>query len=330
MSIAAPAPDVIRAVHARIASRVRRTPVLETALPLPGGEQPVTLKLELLQRSGSFKARGAFATLAEGAVPPAGVTAASGGNHGAAVALAAREHGTRAAIFVPALAAPAKVERLRRYGAEVHTVPGAYAEALDACRAHAAATGARLVPAFDDDLVIAGQGTLGLELDAQAAIDTVIVAVGGGGLAAGVAAWFGDRVRLVAVETAGTASLDAALTAGAPVDVPISGLAADALGARRIGDRPFALLRGHVTQRVVLDDEALGRAQWCLWEALRVMAEPGGAAAVAALLSGAYVPAPGERVAAIVCGGNVDPATVVALGHAYAHDRSAVERSTPA
>lgn len=315
MSTPSASPDAIRAVHARIASRVRRTPVIETALPLPGGERIITLKLELLQRSGSFKARGAFATLADGAVPPAGVTAASGGNHGAAVALAAREHGTRAAIFVPALAAPAKVERLRRYGAEVHSVPGAYAEALDACLAHAAATGARMVPAFDDDLVIAGQGTLALELDAQVPeLDTVIVAVGGGGLAAGVAAWYGRRVRLVAVETTGTASLDAALSAGAPVDVPISGLAADALGARRIGARPFDLLRAHVTARVVLDDDALRRAQWHLWDALRLMAEPGGAAAVAALLSGAYVPAPGERVAAIVCGGNVDPITVAALG----------------
>ena len=317
MSTAAVTPDRIQQTYHRIAPLARRTPGAEVALPLPGGPRRVALKLELLQRSGSFKGRGAFATLSEGRLPAAGVTAASGGNHGAAVALAARHFGVAAEIFVPDLAAPAKVARLRRYGAHVHTIPGTYQDAYEACAAHAGRTGARLVHAFDDPVVVAGQGTLGLELESQVTVDTVIVAVGGGGLAAGIAAWFDGRAKIVAVETEGTASLAAALAAGSPVDVPIGGLAADALGARRIGALPFAVLQTRVAQSVVLADDALRRAQWLLWDECRLVTEPGGAAAVAALLDGAYVPAVDERVVAIVCGGNVDPATVAALEGAF-------------
>ena len=297
--------DVDRAAH-RIEGRVRLTPVLaleEGALGVPGR---VTLKLELLQHSGSFKARGAFNRMLAGPLPEAGVIAASGGNHGAAVAFAARSLGVRAEIFVPSIASPVKVERLRRYGAQVTQGGAAYADAWLAMQARAAETGALVVHAYDAPEVVAGQGTAARELEAQApGLDTVLVAVGGGGLIGGTAAWYGGRVRVVGVEPVRAPTLARALEAGEPVDVEVGGLAADSLGARRVGQEGFALARAHVDGVVLVEDEDIAAAQAQLWDALRVAAEPGGAAALAALTSGRYKPAAGERVGVLVCGGNV-------------------------
>jgi threonine dehydratase len=305
-----PTPADIERAHAAIRPAIRRTPVVQVEVDLPGGTASVALKLELLQKSGSFKARGALHTLLTTAEPPRQVVAASGGNHGAAVALAAREIGAAAEIFVPSIAAPVKLARIRDYGATVTVVDGTYADAKAAADRRIAQTGALSVPAFDDARVIAGQGTAALEFSQDAALDTLLVAVGGGGLASGCAAWFNGQVRIVTVETQGTASLAAALKAGQPVDVPISGLAADSLGARRVGTLPFALLQPVVQQALVVTDADVAAAQSWLWSSLRVMAEPGGATALAALLSGAYRPSAGERVGLLVCGGNVDPASI--------------------
>jgi threonine dehydratase len=302
----------IAEAHRRIAPHVRRTPVLRLGPgDLPGLEVEVALKLECLQRTGSFKVRGAFHRILGAEVPAAGVVAASGGNHGAAVAAAARELGLPARIFVPRTSPAAKVARIRGYGAEVVVGGASYADARAAAEAHGRETGALDVPAFDDPLVVAGQGTAAWELGEDAAFDTLLVAVGGGGLAAGcAAALFPRGVRVVGVETAGTGSWSAALRAGAPVDVEVGGLAVDSLGARRIGAVPFELLRAAGAGSAVVSDEDVGRAQRALWEGCRVAAEPGGAAALAALLSRAHRPAPGERVALMVSGANLDPATL--------------------
>jgi threonine dehydratase len=265
----------------------------------------LALKLELLQRSGSFKARGAFNRLLTATVPSAGVAAASGGNHGAAVALAARALGYPARIFVPATSPSSKVERIRGYGSEVVVAGAVYADARAAALEWVGASGALDVPAYDDALVVAGQGTVALEILEDVAVDTVLVAVGGGGLAAGCAAALAPRaIRVVGVETETTASFHAARGQGAPVDVEVSGLAVDSLGARRVGAVPFAVLAAAGARSVVVSDEAVRAAQHALWGACRVDAEPGGATALAALLSGAYPPNPGERVAVVVSGGN--------------------------
>ncbi len=296
----------------RIAPHVRRTPLLALEpAGLPGLASPVVLKLELLQRTGSFKLRGAMNRILCADVPPAGIVAASGGNHGAAVAAAAQALGFGARIFGPRSSPAAKVARIRGYGAEV-TVGGAtYAEARAAAEAWARESGALDVPAFDHPLVVAGQGTAALELLEDAAVDTLLVAVGGGGLAAGCAAALLPRGgRVIGVETAGTASWHAALEAGAPVDVEVSGLAVDSLGARSVGAVPFAVLRAAGAGSVVVSDDEVRAGQRALWEGCRVAAEPGAAAAVAALLAGAYRPAGGERVAVMVSGANLDPATL--------------------
>lgn len=305
--------DEIEAASRRLQDHVRRTPILTLEPGALGCHAELTLKLELLQHSGSFKARGAFNSLLSLDVPKAGVIAASGGNHGAAVAFAAQALGHKAEIFVPALASPAKIARIESFGAKVHVIPGAYADALVAAQAHAVETGALAIHAYDAPATVAGQGTLARELDAQTnMLDTVLVAVGGGGLIGGVAAWFQGRVRVVGVEPSACPTLQRAFAAKQPVDVDVGGLAADSLGAKRVGEIPFAIAKEHVERVVLVEDDAIRAAQQVLWRDLRLMSEPGGATALAALLSGAYKPALGERIAVILCGGNVDPASLAA------------------
>lgn len=300
----------VETAWSRVRPHVRRTPALELTTGMLGLTVPIALKLESLQVSGSFKGRGAFHKLLVSKVPPAGVVAASGGNHGAAVAYAARELGHRAEIFVPTISAPTKVDRLKSYGAIVHQVGAVYAEARAAAEDRAAQTGALTVHAYEDPEVFAGAGSVALEFAAQARFDTLLVAVGGGGLIAGCAAAIGDRVKVVAVETEGTPTLHAARRAGRPVDVAISGIAADALGASRIGAPNFEIARELVADSILVTDEAVRMAQRRLWDELRVIAEPAGATCLAALLSGAYRPAPDEAVATLVCGANTDPASI--------------------
>jgi len=289
-----------------IRPHIRRTPVVEVDASEFGlAANSLTLKLELLQHSGSFKARGAFTNLLTRAVPEAGVVAASGGNHGAAVAYAAMKLGKPAKIFVPSVSSPAKVARIRDYGADLAIEGDRYADALAASRTWAERTGALQVPAFDQDETIMGQGTLGFELEQQAPdIDTVLVAVGGGGLIAGVAAWYAGRIKVVGVEPQASPTLTRALEAGRPVDAEAGGLAADSLAPQRVGERVFPIVREYAPQTVLVSDEAIANAQAVLWRVLRIVAEPGGAAALSALLSGAYTPQPGERVAVIISGGN--------------------------
>lgn len=306
---APPTRDDIRAAAAAIARRVRRTPVLDVGRVV--ASEHVSLKLELLQLSGTFKARGAYATLLSQSVPPAGVVAASGGNFGAAIAYAAHDLGHAATVFVPETAPAAKVDRLRALGATVVAVGDRYAHALEASLAYADDTGALFAHAYDQPLVVAGAGTCAMEIDEQVPdVDTVLVAVGGGGLVGGVASWLRGATRVIAVETETTPTLHAALAAGEPVDVEVSGVAASALGATRIGDIGFAAAQQWVARSLLVSDDDVVRAQRWLWDECRTATEPGGAAALAALLSGAYRPGDGERVVVIVCGANVDPATL--------------------
>jgi threonine dehydratase len=298
----------VDAAAERIAGLVRRTPVVEVEA---GGlvDQPVVCKLELLQHTGSFKPRGATNRMLTADVPAAGVIAASGGNHGAAVAFVAARLGHRAEIFVPTTSAAVKITRIAALGATVRQIGDSYQDAYEASLERAAATGALPVHAFDDPAVVAGQGTVGRELDEQVpGLDTVIVAVGGGGLLAGISASYAARgTRVIGVEPRGCASLAAALAVGEPVDVDVSGIGVDSLGARRIGSIAFASARAAGTPVVIVEDADIVRAQSLLWERLRVLAEPGGATALAALTSGGYRPADGERVGVILCGGNTDP-----------------------
>jgi threonine dehydratase len=292
---------------ARIAPYTRRTPVMALEPGALGLDTPLVLKLELLQVTGSFKPRGAFSRILLSDVPEAGVIAASGGNHGGAVAYAARQLGLRAEIFVPETTSPVKVDRLRRYGAHVTQGGANYTEALAASEARAAETGALVVHAFEQPEVVAGQGTVGREFAAQAPdLDTVLVAVGGGGLIAGIAAWYRGEVRVVGVEPERAPTLQRAMGAGEPVTVAVGGLAVDSLGASRAGNLAYAIARDYVDRVVLVADEAIASAQRTLWEEVRLATEPGGATAMAALLSGAYRPAPGARVGVLVCGGNVD------------------------
>jgi threonine dehydratase len=298
-------PDIER-VYALIQSYIRRTPVVEVAGADFGLTQArVVMKLELLQRAGSFKTRGAFANLLTRTVPPAGVVAASGGNHGAAVAYAAMQLKVPAKIFVPTISSPVKIDRIRAYGADLVVGGERYAEALASSEAWAARTGALQVHAFDQRETLLGQGTVGLELTAQAPeLDTLLVAVGGGGLIGGIAAWYRGGVRVIGVEPELAPTLSEALKAGRPVDAPAGGIAADSLAPRRIGELVFPIARDYVERVVLVEDEAIGRAQRTLWDSLRIVAEPGGAAALSALLSGAYQPARDERVGVLVSGGN--------------------------
>jgi threonine dehydratase len=303
-------PKEVEAAWTLIRPHVRRTPALELAAGTFGLAMPLALKLEQLQVSGSFKGRGAFHKLLVSKVPAAGIVAASGGNHGAAAAYAARALGHKAEIFVPTIAAPAKVARLKSYGAVVHQIGAVYAEARAASETRAAETGALIVPAYEDPVVFAGAGSVALEFAEQAKFDTLLVAVGGGGLIAGCAAAIGAAIRIVAVETDGTPTLHEALKAGRPVDVNISGIAADALGASRIGVPNFEVAQKLVAQSVLVSDDSFRSAQRTLWEELRLVAEPAGATGLAALISGAYRPAPGEKVATLICGANTDPGSV--------------------
>ena len=303
-------PNDVEAAWRLIRSHVRRTPVIELTAGSLGIAAALALKLESLQVSGTFKGRGAFHKLLSSTVPASGVIAASGGNHGVAVAYAARALGHKAEIFVPTTSAPAKVARLKAYGATVNQVGQVYAEARAACDRRAAETGALMVQAYEDEGVFVGAGSVALEFAEQAAFDTLLVAVGGGGLIAGCAAAVGQSIKIVAVETEGTPTLHEALRAGRPVDVKISGIAADALGASRIGVPTFEVARALVKHSVLVTDDAVRAAQRALWDELRVVAEPSGAAGVAALMADAYTPAPGERVATLICGANTDPGSV--------------------
>lgn len=290
----------------RIRSYVRRTPMLAADLADFGLDpHPVDLKLEFLQHSGSFKARGAFANLLTRDVPKAGVAAASGGNHGAAVAYAAMTLGVPATIFLPSVTSPAKAERIGRYGAKLVTAGERYADALAASEDFVRESGALAVHAFDQPETLLGQGTVGLEIEADLPeLDTLLVATGGGGLIGGIAAWFAGRIRIIAVEPEGAPTLFRALEAGRPVDAPAEGIAADSLAPRQVGRLMFPLAQAHVERSILVSDDDIRAAQRALWEVLRVVTEPGGAAAMAALLSGRYRPAPGERVAVLLCGAN--------------------------
>jgi threonine dehydratase len=303
----------IEAAAARIAPHLRVTPVIAMEPRAFGSPARLVLKLELMQHTGSFKPRGAFNRILSSSVPDSGVIAASGGNHGAAVAYAARQLSHVAEIFVPEPTPDVKVERLRRYGARVVLAGASYAEAYVASGERARETGALEVHAYDQPEVLAGQGTLARELERQTeGLDTVLVGVGGGGLIGGVAAWFAGRVKVVAVEPERCPTLYAAVEAGAPVDVEVGGIAADSLGARRIGSLMFPIVQQFVHGVVLVSDEEIRQSQRALWDSVRVLAEPGGAAALAGLRSGRYQPAAGERVAVIVCGGNTDPARFTA------------------
>jgi threonine dehydratase len=304
--------DRIASTEPVIRPHIRRTPVVEVDgrdFGLPG--ITLLIKLELVQQAGSFKARGAFANLLLRDVPAAGVVAASGGNHGAAVAHAARALGVPARIFVPTISTPAKVERIRASGAELVLIGDLYADALAASEAWAASSGALRVHAFDQDETLMGAGTLGLELEAQVGVpDAVLAAVGGGGLIGGIAAWFAGRTRVVGVEPELAPTLHHALAAGKPVDAPAGGVAADSLAPRQIGQRVFPIAQRFVDSVLVTDD-AIVEAQRALWRTLRIAAEPGGATALAAVLSGRFVAAPGARIAIVVSGGNT---SAVSLG----------------
>jgi threonine dehydratase len=299
--------DRIAEVERLIRPYIRRTPLVAVdAADFGLPSSPLYLKLEFMQHSGSFKARGAFANLLLRNVPSAGVVAASGGNHGVAVAYAARQLGVQAAIFVPSITSPAKVDRIRAYGAETVVGGDRYADALAASQQRIAETGALGIHAFDQIETLLGQGTVGLEIEADASdADTLLLAVGGGGLIGGVASWLGGRTRIVAVESDGAPTLHAAFAAGQPVDAPAGGIAADSLAPKRVGDLAFPIIQAHVEPEVVLvTDDEIRAAQVALWNVLRIVAEPGGAAAFAALLSQRYRAAAGERVAVLVCGGN--------------------------
>jgi threonine dehydratase len=289
-----------------IRPNIRMTPVVD----IRGedcGLDPATivLKLELLQHTGSFKTRGAFANLQMRDVPPSGVVAASGGNHGAAVAYAAMKRGIRAKIFVPIISSQAKVQRIREYGADLVVEGASYSDAFAASESWARHSGAMQVHAFDQSETMLGQGTIGLELEQQAPdLDTVLVSVGGGGLIAGVAAWYGGKIAVLGVEPERSPTLSNALQAGRPIDSEIGGIAADSLAPRQIGKQVFPLTQRYVERVILVSDEDIQEAQKALWSLLRIVAEPGGATAFAALLSGRYRPRSTERLGILISGGN--------------------------
>ncbi len=288
-----------------IRPHIRRTPTIDVDggdFGLPGVS--LIFKLELMQHVGVFKPRGAFANLLLRDIPKAGVAAASGGNHGAAVAYAAMRLGIPAKIFVPAISSPAKIARIRSYGAELVVGGERYADALAASEAWVAQSGALPVHAFDQRETLLGQGSVALELEQQAALDTLLVSVGGGGLIGGIAAWYRGKVRVIGVEPEAAPTLHDALAAGHPVDAPAGGIAADSLAPRRVGEMMFPIAQRFVERVALVTDDAIRDAQQTLWDVLRIVSEPGAAAALAALLSHRYQPKPGERVGVLVCGGN--------------------------
>lgn len=303
--------DIVRAAEV-IAGHVRHTPILDPISgPFDGLTGHITLKLELLQHTGSFKPRGAMHRSLTSDIPDSGLIAASGGNHGLAVAWAARRLGVTAEIFVPEVSPRAKVDKLRELGATVHVTGALYDDALAACVARQATTGALDIHAYDHIDTIAGAGTIAREIEAQTGgVDTILVSLGGGGLAAGVAAWCAADINVVTVEPATSNCYWAAVASGGPVDVEVSGIAADSLGARRIGASNWQVLQGVGARPVTVDDNSIRAAQLRLWKQLQLIAEPGAATAAAALWSGAYRPEPDERVCVIVCGANCDLATI--------------------
>jgi threonine dehydratase len=296
----------IAATAGLIAPYIRRTPVMAVEGADFGLDLGMLqLKLELLQHTGSFKPRGAFANLLLRDIPKAGVVAASGGNHGAAVAYAAMKRGVPAKIFVPRVASPSKIERIRAYGADLVVGGERYADALAESESWVARSGALPIHAYDQMETLLGQGSVGMEIEDQLPeIDSLLVAVGGGGLIGGIAAWFGGKVKIIGVEPETAPTLHKALEAGEPVDAEAGGIAADSLAPRRVGRMMFPIAQRHVEKVVLVPDEAIAQAQTMLWRRLRLAAEPGGAAAFAGLLSGQYRPQTGERVAVLVCGSN--------------------------
>jgi threonine dehydratase len=296
----------VESTYERIAPFIRVTPVVEVDgadFGLPN--VALLLKLEQLQHTGSFKARGAFANLLLRDVPAAGVAAASGGNHGVAVAYAAQRRGVSAKIFIPSVASPAKMQRIRDYGADLVVSGDRYADALAASEEWIAQSGAMGVHAFNQRETLLGQATTALELSRQAGpIDTLLVAVGGGGLIGGMASWFAGEIDVVGVEPEAAPTLDNALRAGKPVDAPAGGIAADSLAPRRVGEIMFPIAQRWANRVLLVTDDAIRDAQNVLWDRLRIVAEPGGAAAFASLLSRRYVPRDGERIAVLICGGN--------------------------
>lgn len=298
--------DRIATTYQSIKPHIRETPVIEAGGADFGlNSSRVSFKLESLQHSGSFKARGAFANLLTRKVPRAGVVAASGGNHGVAVAYVAMKLGVAARIFLPAVTSPAKMERISGYGADLVVAGELYADALAESERWSAQSGALPIHAFDQAETLLGQGTVGLEFERQAPdLDTLLVAVGGGGLIGGIAAWYAGRIKIVAVEPETAPTLYRALEAGRPVDAEAGGIAADSLAPRRVGELMFPIAEKYVSGVALVTDDEIREAQKSLWEVLRIVAEPGGAAAFAALLSGRYRSEPQERVGVLVCGGN--------------------------
>jgi threonine dehydratase len=299
----------IARVHELIRPYIRETPILAaTGSDVGVAPFPLTLKLEFLQHSGSFKVRGAFANLLTRPIPPSGVAAASGGNHGAAVAYAAMRLGIAARIFVPTVVSAAKLARIRACGATVVLGGDRYADALDACERYVAESQALPIHAFDQVETLLGQGTVARELEQQAPdAATVVVAVGGGGFIGGVAAWYaGSKTRIVGVEPMGAPTLTEALKAGRPVDAPAGSVAVDSLAPRRVGALMFPIAQQSIDRVLLVDDDEIVRAQEVLWDAFRIAVEPGGAAAFAALLAGRYTPSRDERVAVVLCGANTE------------------------
>ena len=296
----------VEATYALIRPLIRRTPVVEVSGADFGLQAfPLTFKLEHLQHAGSFKTRGAFANLLLRDVPKVGVAAASGGNHGAAVAYAAMRRGVPARIFVPTVSSTAKISRIRSYGADLVVGGDRYADALAASQEWIEHSGALPIHAYDQLETLLGQATVGLELSEQAPdLDTLLVAVGGGGLIGGIAAWYAGRIKVVGVEPEGAPTLTEALRAGRSVDAPEGSIAADSLAPRRIGELTFPIAQAYVNRVVLVSDAAIGDAQRALWSTLRLVAEPGGAAALAAVLSRGYEPAPTERVGVVISGAN--------------------------
>jgi len=294
--------DDIAKTEAVIRPHIRRTPILAVdGADFGLAPQSLTFKLELMQHAGSFKSRGAFTHLLSRKIPAAGVVAASGGNHGAAVAFAAKRLGVPAKIFVPEISSPAKIARIRSYGADLVVGGKLYAASVQ----YAEQSGALQVHAFDQRETLLGQGTLAMELEAQAPdLDTLLVGVGGGGLVAGIAAWYRGKVKVVGVEPELAPTLTRALAAGRPVDAEAGGIAADSLAPKQIGAMVYPIAREHVADVVLVEDDAIRAAQRALWDVIRVVGEPGGSAATAALLSGRYRPRAGERVGIVVSGGN--------------------------
>jgi threonine dehydratase len=314
-------PESIRSTDQLIRPYVRRTPVLHlkgTEIGL--GLCDIALKLELCQHSGSFKARGAFANMLMRDVPDSGVVAASGGNHGAAVAYAATRLGKTARIFVPTVASPAKIDLIRGYGAQLIITGESYADALAKSQEWISRYGGLPIHAYDQRETLLGQGTVGLEFQEQVPdLETLLVAVGGGGLIGGIAAWYSGSTKVVGVEPEAAPTLFNALRAGKPVDSPAGGIAADSLAAKRVGDLMFPIATKYVDDVILVSDDAIIAAQKLLWQTARVAAEPGGAAALAALTSGRYQPKPDEKVGVLVCGGNTEAVTTGSIERREKH-----------